>query len=129
LAKNRAKAAGAAEAILHRGDRVTEGSSNNVFVVRAGEVWTHPADQWVLPGITRGIVCGLCRQEGIPLREEPYTEADHAGADEAFLTGTTTQVTAITAIAGRPVGQGGIGPVTRRLHEALGRRIVAECGE
>jgi D-alanine transaminase len=127
LAKNAAREAGAGEAILHRGPTVTEGTAANVFIVRKGEAWTHPADQWILPGVTRGLVLEVARANGVALREQAFTVDDLRTADEAFLTGSTTQITAITALDGRPVGAGQIGPVTQRLHALLLRRIAQEC--
>ncbi len=127
LAKRRARRAGAAEAILHRGETVTEGSSTNVFMVRDGELRTHPADTSILNGITRRIVIDLARGEGIFARECAFSIEELQKADEAFITGTTSHITAITHIDGRPIAHGSPGAVTRRLHRVLMHHIQSHC--
>ncbi len=62
-------------------------NSCNFFIVRRGEVWTSTAD-YCMPGITRGNVVTLCRENGIPVFEKNYTLVETYGADEAFITGT-----------------------------------------
>ncbi|MEX0774280.1 MAG: D-amino acid aminotransferase [Phycisphaeraceae bacterium] len=126
LAKNKAVAAGAHEAIFHRGDVITEGTSTNTFVVRGDTMHTHPANQWILGGITRQIVLELAQQEGIPVIEEAVTVAQLRSADEVIITGSTTQVAAVTAVDGQAIGAGQPGPVAKRLHAAfLG--LISQC--
>jgi D-alanine transaminase len=128
LAKNQAHDAGADEAILHRGDTVTEGTSTNVMVVRGGELWTHPANQWILGGITRSIILELARAEGITVFECAVTVSQLLEADEVFVSGSTTHVAGVLAVDGQVIGGGAVGPVTQRLHRALFARIAQECG-
>ncbi len=115
LAKNKAHRAGAEEAILVRDGRVTEGTATSVLVVRRGEVWTHPADRWILPGVTRDLVLRLSRGAGIPVREEAFGVDELMTADEAAILGTTTHVTALRAINNRATPSQR--PVLTRLHE------------
>lgn len=125
MAKQKAEESGAYEAILHRGDIVTEGTSTSVMIVRNGELWTHPANALILGSITRAIVLELARKIGLPVREETYTVKDLLTADEAIICGTTSHVTPIVKVGGQFIGNGAMGPVTRRLHDALTAHIVA----
>ena len=123
LANQEAKESGAFEAILIRNSIVLEGTHTSIFGVIGGEVRTAPLSPLILPGITREIVVGLCRDNDIELREEPMTETELRRADEIFLTGTTTEVVGITKLDGEPVGDGKPGPVTTRL-ENLYRAVI-----
>ena len=130
LAKTRAKQAGAAEAIFERAKpgsdarHITEGASTNVFIVRGGVLQTHPDDGWILGGITRRTLLRLAEHLGIATdAEQAFTRQQLHGADEVFVC-STTQLTAITTVDGRPIGKGRPGPVTRRLHGAYRRAIL-----
>jgi len=128
LAISEAQAAGFQEALLHRGDIVTECSRTSFFMVAGGELWTHPADHWILAGITRAIVIDLARQAAIPVREQTFTVAQTLAADEAFITGTINRLTAITQIDDFPVGSGCPGPITNRLNDLYQAYICDRCG-
>ena len=128
LARQKANQAGAAEAILHRNQIITEGAVTNAFMVRDGQLFTHPANHLILPGVTRGFVLELACAAKIVAHEKSFTLDELRAADEVFITGTTTHVTAVTDLDGRPVGAGDIGPVTRKLHEALTQSILRACG-
>lgn len=134
LANQRAHEAGAYEAILVRvgasqEDIVTEGSHSSFAAVFDGTVVTHPLGPTLLPGVTRGLVLKLAREEGIPLREEPFTARRLPDADELFLMGTTTGVMPVVEVereeqlpggaASWTVGDGAPGPITRQLQEAF----------
>jgi D-alanine transaminase len=122
LAQQRAKDAGAWEALFVRDGVAIEGSHSNLFVVRAGELWTYPACNYILEGVTRNVVLELARGLGIPVREGAAGLVDLEAVDEAFVTGTTTEVLPLVRIDGRPVGSGAPGAVTLRLRAAyLGR--------
>ena len=137
LAKTRADRAGAIEAIFERakpgaaGKHITEGSATNVFIVRGGELFTHPDDGWVLGGITREAMLGLADQLGIRAHpDRPFTRQELLAADEAFVC-STTQLVAITAVLETPeaspraIADGRPGPVTQQLHEAYLDAILA----
>ncbi|WP_428388651.1 aminotransferase class IV [Mucisphaera sp.] len=128
LAYNRAREAGYGAAIMHREGVITEATSANLFIVKDGVLYTHPDNGRILNGITRQVLIDLARELGIEVHESEYRLADLAGADEAFLAGTTTHVTPILQIDGRDVGSGTIGEVSLRLHEALMARIAQTCG-
>lgn len=127
LAKSLAAERGAQEAILHRGRSVTECTAASLFVARHGELWTHPADQWVLPGITRRILIDAARAAGVTVREQVFTIEDLLNSDEIIVTGTTAHVCAVTHIDDRQL-TASPGPMTRRLHDMLAARVRAECG-
>jgi D-alanine transaminase len=78
-----------------------------------------------LPGITRQVVMGICREEKIVVEERFYDRAELTSADEVFLTGTITEVLPITRIDGKAVGDGAVGPFSRRLYQRLLARIQA----
>ncbi len=128
LAKNAAVEAGADEAILHRGEKVTEGTSTNVFIVDRGVVYTHPADLSILGGITRTVVLDLASEMGIEVREVPPTVTQLLEAQEVFITGSTTQVAAVIAVGERTIGSGSAGDVAGRIHRAFVKRVCQECG-
>jgi D-alanine transaminase len=117
LAKQSAREAGAFEALLVNDKGfVTEGSATNAFIVaRDGALLTHPADQSILPGITRANVLALARAMGIEVGERPFTLAEALAAREAFVTGTTMTVMPVARIDGTPIGTGKAGPVTLEL--------------
>ncbi|MFW6031898.1 MAG: aminotransferase class IV, partial [Phycisphaeraceae bacterium] len=128
LARQAAREAGCQEVILHRDGRVTEGSAANVFIVRGGELVTHPADRWILSGITRNLLIELARAEGVTVREEPFTTDELLAADEIFFTGTTTHLAAAVEVDGQTIGEGTPGPVTRQLHRIFVDHVARTCG-
>ncbi|MCC3372922.1 D-amino-acid transaminase [Cohnella sp. REN36] len=123
LAKQTAAERGAGDAILHRGGTVTESSASNVMIVKDGRILTHPADNLILHGVTRAVALRLARAEGIPAEERAFTVDELLAADEAFVTGTTVEVTPIISVDDRPIGSGVPGPITRRLQMAFARAI------
>ncbi len=127
LAKAQAMEAGADEAILYRQGRVTESTSANVLIVHQGQLWTHPADQWILGGITRRVVLGLASQRGITIQECTYTPDQLLEADEVMLCGTTTPIAGVVEVNQRRIGDGQAGPITTQLHAALVKQILQSC--
>lgn len=119
LLKQEAADAGAGEVVLHRDGIVTECSSSNVMIVRDGRIVTHPADHLILHGVTRAVVLRLAEELGIPADESAFTLGELREADEAFITGTTVEISPLIQADGRPVGSGRPGPVTLRLQEAF----------
>ncbi|MDF2962806.1 MAG: branched-chain amino acid aminotransferase [Paenibacillus sp.] len=123
MAKQHAVDQGAGEVILHRNGTVTECSASNFMMVKRGELYTHPANHLILHGITREVVLRLARQLDIPFHEQAFTLEDLLSAEEAFITGTTVEVTPVISIDGRPVGQGRPGPTTKKLQQAFEQLI------
>ncbi|NNK62321.1 MAG: branched chain amino acid aminotransferase, partial [Gemmatimonadetes bacterium] len=100
-----------------------EGAHNNFFAVFGETLVTHPLTNVVLPGITRDLVIELARESGIAVEERPIQVEELVWADEAFFTGTTTEVRPTVRLDGRDIGDGRVGPVTRRLFDALLERV------
>lgn len=125
LAKQAAVEAGAAECVMFRGDRLTEGSSSNIWVVRGGTVIAPPRDALILEGIRYGLMQELCEAEGVPFEVRELGHAEVASADELMLSSATKEVLPIVRLDGRPVGAGVPGPVFRRLHAAYQRAKAA----
>jgi branched-chain amino acid aminotransferase len=118
LAKREAKFAGYDEAILlDTQGYVSEGSGENIFIVRKGTLITPPLSSSILAGITRDTVLTLAREEGIAVQEDRITRDELYLADEAFFTGTAAEVTPIREVDNRAVGAGKPGPITTRLQK------------
>lgn len=116
LIKMEAVLNGYAEAIaLGPGGLVSEGSGENVFVVKNGILMTPTVDGTWLFGITRDAVLTLARELEISVREQAIPRELLYVADEIFLTGTAAEVTPVRSVDKIPVGQGKVGPITRRL--------------
>jgi D-alanine transaminase len=124
LAKQAAVDAGAFEGIFVRDGVVTEGAQTTAFAVIDGAVRTHPLSERILPSVTREVVLELAAELGIPAREDPFTlDALRAGASEAFLASTTSDVMPVVTVDGAAVGDGAPGPIARALGEALAARL------
>ncbi|GHH97341.1 D-amino-acid transaminase [Neobacillus kokaensis] len=128
LAKQKAAENGCYEAIQHRGQDITEGSSSNVFIVKNGVVITHESNNLILKGITKDVILRVCEEKQIPVEERTFTLEELAQADEVFLSSTTSEVTPIVVIDDKKVGDGVPGPVTRQLQELFKKEIEKQCG-
>jgi branched-chain amino acid aminotransferase len=107
---------GYAEAIaLDVAGFVSEGSGENIFVVRYGEIYTPPLASSILEGVTRRCVMTLAKEAGIPVHEALIPREMLYMADEAFFTGTAVEITPIRSVDHIQVGAGRRGPVTARL--------------
>ncbi|MCD5324880.1 MULTISPECIES: D-amino-acid transaminase [Pontibacillus] len=118
LAKQEATEKGAFEAILHRNKKVTEGSSSNVYLVKDGIVYTHPATENILHGCVRMRVEALSRQLGFPFIQAAFSLEDIAEADELFISSSTAEIMPVVKVDDVTVGSGNPGPVTQRLQQA-----------
>jgi branched-chain amino acid aminotransferase len=128
LVKIQANLADVGEAImLNAQGYVAEGSSDNIFIVKRGTVYTPPTYLGALEGVTRGAIMDLCGRLGYPLKEEPFTLHDVYCADEVFFTGTAAEVIAVREVDSRIIGEGHAGPVTMHLLEEF-RKIVSQEG-
>jgi branched-chain amino acid aminotransferase len=119
LAKTEAMEHGFDEAIMldDRG-HVSEGSGENIFLVRGGKLITPPPSDNVLEGITANSVTTLVRDElGVETVERSIDRSELYVADECFMTGTAAHVTSVIEVDRRPVGSGKPGEVTRKLQQ------------
>ena len=119
LAKTEAVLNGYDEAIvLNQDGHVSEGSAENLFLVRDGLLITPPVTENILEGITRATIIELAREElGLPTVERPVDRTELYVADELFLCGTGVQVAAVVSVDRRPVGGGQMGPIVRQVRE------------
>lgn len=124
LASQQAKERGAAEAVFVRDGVITEGSHTSFCAVFDGRLVTHPANNHILPGITRRVVLDLCVTLGIPFRESPILERTLTGASELMVLGTTSEIVPVVRVNDRVVGDGKPGPITSKLQRAF-RDLVA----
>lgn len=120
LIKMEALKAGYSEGIaLDREGYLSEGSGENLFLVRRGKLVTPPVSSASLPGITRDSVLTLARELGIPVVEERVPRELIYMADELFFTGTAAEITPIRSVDKIQIGSGRRGPVTQRLQDAF----------
>jgi D-alanine transaminase len=117
LARSKAVAAGAYEAIFVRDGTITDAASCNVFAIFGGTVMTAPCSNYLLWGVTRAVTLELAREDGIDTLEQSFRIEDLREADEIFVTGTLSGIVPIVSLDGAVVGSGRVGPVTRRLME------------
>lgn len=126
LARMEANAAGADEAILlNSAGRIAEGSADNIFVVKNGELLTPPVIEGALDGITRQVVLELAEQLKIPAREVPLSPYDLHTADECFLTGTGAELIPVASVSGRDF-PACPGPVFAHLTKAFRALVEVE---
>jgi branched-chain amino acid aminotransferase len=128
LVKLEANQAGAEEALmLNDQGYVTEGSADNIFIVKNGVIHTPPVYLGALEGITRNAIIDVARDKGFEVRESPFTRHDVYVADEVFLTGTAVEVIAVVDVDGRVISEGKPGEVTTELLKEF-RNIVTTDG-
>jgi D-alanine transaminase len=106
---------GAAEAILVRDGRVTEGAASNIFIVKDGVLITPPKSHELLPGITRDLVLELAQANGIAAEERIIRVEELKEAGEIWMTSSTREVLPVIDLDGAPVGDGQPGPLWRRI--------------
>jgi len=123
MAKQKAAAAGAMEAIFIRDGIVTEGTHTSVLGVKNGTLLTHPLGPLILPSVTRELILEVARELNVPVSEKPFTKDEMFALDELFVSGTTTDVTPIVDVDGRKIGSGRPGPVSKKLYAGLQARL------
>jgi D-alanine transaminase len=119
LAFQTAREAGALEALFSRDGVLMEGSRSSMLFVKNGTVFAPPLNNYILGGITRELVLELAAAEKIPVALQPTFEGELPKLEEMMIVGTTTEITPVISVNGRPVGDGKPGTVTRRLQAAL----------
>jgi branched-chain amino acid aminotransferase len=104
---------------LDRNGLISEGSGENLFIIRGGTIYTTPLSSSVLNGITRDSILTLARHLGIPIVEQSLPRELLYICDEAFFTGTAAEVTHLRSVDRILIGDGTMGPVTTALHNAF----------
>lgn len=130
LARTEAERAGYDEAImLTSSGFVSEGSGENVFVIRDGVVTTPPVADGILDGITRASVMQIMRDAGIHVIETSVTRSDLYHADELFLVGTAAEVTPVREVDDRTIGSGRPGTITQMVQDTYLKAVHGELAE
>jgi D-alanine transaminase len=130
MAKQAALEAGVQDAWMVEGGLVTEGTSNNAYILNAdGEIVTRHLGNEILHGITRAAVLMLSKEQGIPVVERPFSVEEALQAKEAFITSATSLVTPVVEIDGHRIGDGSPGTVARRLREIYLERARGGVGK
>jgi branched-chain amino acid aminotransferase len=125
LALREARRRGAVEAFIVDGrGRVLEGTTSNVFLVKAGKLVTAPEESGILAGITRAYLLGAADRLGIGVDLRDILETELSDADEVFISSSIREVLPVVRIEGKAVGGGAPGPLTRRLHDAFRRQVT-----
>jgi branched-chain amino acid aminotransferase len=126
MAMQEANRRGAEEALMcnYRGE-LSECSQANFFLVRNGEALTPKNEAGLLEGLTRNFLFEVAQEAGVDVRYDTLFPSDLESADEAFITGTTRELSPVTQIDGRAVGSGKPGPITRKLLDAYRQRAHA----
>ena len=127
LIKMEAKVNGFVEGIaLDAQGYISEGSGENVFLVKGGTVYTPPLYSTILPGITRDSVIRLCQSLDIPVVEQAIPREMLYISDEVFFTGTAAEITPIRSVDKITVGEGRRGPVTELIQKKFFDIITGE---
>ena len=117
MGKMMAKAAGADDAWMVEDGAVTEGTSNNAYIIKNNTIITRHLGNEILHGITRAAVLRFAKEAQMKVEERSFTIAEAQDADEAFITSASTFVMPVVEIDGMAVGTGTPGPVAARLRE------------
>ena len=115
--KMMAKKAGADDAWMVEDGVVTEGTSNNAYIVKGNKIITRQLSNAILHGITRAAVLRCAQEAQMEVEQRPFTVAEAQAADEAFVTSASTFVMPVVQIDGVALGSGAPGPVVARLRE------------
>jgi branched-chain amino acid aminotransferase len=127
LARWEAIKANVNEAImLNLNGTIAEGTGDNIFIVKHGQIVTPPATAGILMGITREAVIDLARELKIPITETDITTHDLYNADEAFLTGTAAEIVPLIEVDNRVIGNGHVGPITAQLMDQF--KVIRKTG-
>ena len=117
IAKMEAKARGVDDAWMVEDGKVTEGTSNNAYIVKNGTIVTRALSNDILHGITRAAVLRFATEAQMQVEERSFSIEEAQGADEAFITSASAFVMPVVEIDGAAIGTGQVGPVAKRLRE------------
>ncbi|MBG1233599.1 D-amino-acid transaminase [Aestuariivirga litoralis] len=117
LGKQAAVDQGVTDAWMVQDGKITEGTSNNAFIVKDGKVITRPLSNEILAGCTRRALFRLAKEQGVEIVERQFTPEEAYAADEAFITSASQFVMPVTEIDGKRIGGGQPGPVSRKMRD------------
>jgi len=112
--------------ILNNQGYVTEGSADNIFIVKDGMIKTPPIYVGALEGITRNVIIEIAKEQGYELEESPFTLHDVYVADEVFLTGTAAEIIPVVCVDNRVIGNGEPGQVTKDLLDVFREQVLTD---
>ena len=122
LAKQDACRAAAVEAVMVRDGVALEGAASNLFIVRNGEVFTHPEDHLILPGITRDLILELLDELEVKYVEQAIPEAWLCSSDEVWISSSAKEILAATKINDQTIGEGVPGEIWKRVYALYQRK-------
>ena len=114
------------ESILHRGNRVTEGSKSNVSILKDGVLYTAPCDEYILPGIIRSYLLEACKIHNIPVKEEAFSVEDVKSADEIIITSSTYLCLRASELEQKPIGGKDI-ETFKKLQDTIFTKFEEAC--
>ena len=112
----------------HRG-YVSEGSGENVFIVKKGKIYTPPINASILKGVTRDSIFSIAKHLGYVVIERELVLSEIYSADECFMTGTAAEIKPVLEVDFRKIGDGGIGKVTREIMSEFGKAVRGDIPE
>lgn len=124
MAKSEATAKGFDDAWMLRQGYVTEGSSNNVWIIRSKNIMTRQSDNLILSGITRAVVLECAKKLDYEVITKNFTKVDAESADEAFMTSATGLITPVVKINSSQIGDGKPGNFTKSLRAEYIKRVL-----
>ena len=124
LAANLASKKKAYEAILIKDNKITEGTSSNIWIIKKNKLYTHPSNTDILKGVTRETLKKLIKKHGLLLYENSFTIKELFNADEVFLTSSGSLVTPITKIDSKLINNGKIGNITLNLAKLYSKSFI-----
>lgn len=127
LATDDAMRAGCDEAVLHRGDIVTECAHSNISIIKNNRLITHPADNFILPGTVRKHMLDICYRESIPIVERPFTLDELRDCDEAVVTASFSAIRRAVSLDGRPIG-GKAPDILRLIQDDFAEELLSMRG-
>lgn len=128
MASQEAKNSGADEAVLHRGEFVTECAHSNISIIKDGKLQTAPANNLILPGITRKHLIEICNSLNIPVEEKPFTLEQLKNCDEAIVSASGILLIEAKSLDGRPLG-GKNQALVHKMQTAYENKVLKDCGQ
>ncbi len=127
LAAQKAAEAGCYETVFHRGEVVTECAHSNISILKDGIVYTHPNDEYILPGIAKNHFFIACSKLNIPVSQTAFTLDDLRNADEVFVTSSSNFCSYADTFEGKPVG-GKAPELVKAIQQAVVQEYLDYCG-
>ena len=128
IASEKAKQSGCQEAVLHRGEYVTECAHSNIAILKDGVLKTAPLNNLILPGITRAHLIDICNKLNIPVVEKAFTIDELKNCDEAIVCASGSLFMGVDTLDGEKIG-GKNSTLLKKLQKTYEQKIIDECGK